>query len=77
MSVARKMKTVGHVLLALLIVILAPLSIWAAAGSALYQHRKMKALAKSKSATLSCSLDSDCPAGYVCLNGYCVPEQAM
>ena len=77
MVVVRKVKTAGHVLLALLIVCLAPVSIWVAAGSALYQHRKMKALVKSTNGKLTCSLDSDCPPGHVCLNGYCIPEQSM
>ncbi|MFQ5997433.1 MAG: dickkopf-related protein [Dehalococcoidales bacterium] len=25
---------------------------------------------------LSCSIDADCPPGYVCVNGLCVPKKA-
>ena len=74
---AGKIKTIGHVLLALLIVCLAPISIWVAAGSALYQHRKMRAAAKNVSKNQVCTLDSDCPPGYICLNGICVLDSSL
>jgi hypothetical protein len=67
------LKRVSHALLILLIVGLAPISIWVAAGSALYQSQK----AKSKVKSLTCSLNSDCPPGYKCMNGYCIPEQSF
>ena len=25
---------------------------------------------------LMCSIDADCPPGYICVNGHCVPQKA-
>jgi len=52
--------------LALLMGFAMPLLIWVGAGVAFYQRRKL-ALADN----LVCSIDADCPAGFVCVNGQC------
>ena len=28
---------------------------------------------KKKASKLICSIDADCPEGYICVNGHCVP----
>ena len=61
------MKRFRNCILALLVGCSMPLVIWLGAGSALYQKRKQ--------ANLACSVDSDCPAGFVCDQGRCVPEK--
>ncbi len=35
-----------------------------------------KAQAERPGANLACSIDADCPAGFMCVNGRCVPEKA-
>jgi hypothetical protein len=39
------------------------------------ERRALKLLEKSPS-NQTCTIDSDCPAGYVCVNGCCIPEGA-
>jgi len=39
----------------------------------LWDHR---ASAKQGMAKLVCSIDTDCPSGFVCLDGHCVPRRA-
>ncbi|MBI4304578.1 MAG: hypothetical protein HY665_09625 [Chloroflexi bacterium] len=63
------MKRLGKVVLALFIGSIAPLLIWTGAVSALYQKRKETKL------DLACSIDSDCPPGFVCMRGRCVPAK--
>ena len=55
---------------ALLVAAFMPLAIWAAAGSALYHSRKEK----QRDRATSCSTGTDCPPGYLCFGGQCVPE---
>ena len=70
------MRKARNVLIALLVGCLSPVVIWVAGGMALYQSRKGKAVIKGTvPSMLSCSLDSDCPPGYACLNGLCVPDR--
>ena len=59
---------------ALLLGICAPLLIWVGAGAALYQQRKDARLTKRDLPELTCSINSDCPPGFICLGGHCVPE---
>ena len=68
------MKRVGSLFLALLIGILVPFVIWIAGGVAFYQSRKRKSFISKTLSDLVCAIDTDCPAGYKCLNGYCIPE---
>jgi Cys-rich repeat protein len=44
-------------------------------SAAIRERRALKLLEKSPSSQ-SCAIDSDCPSGYVCINGRCVPEGA-
>ena len=70
----RHLKTGGYVLLSLLIVCFGTISLWVAVGSTLYQSGKKAALAKKTIPGLVCSLDTDCPPGYICIKGRCVPQ---
>jgi hypothetical protein len=47
--------------------------IYTAIKSAL-ESRKIGAESRSAEG-LACRIDTDCPAGYVCVNGRCVPQQ--
>ncbi len=67
------MRRLRNCALALLIGISAPALIWVGAGSALYQSRKQGNLLKRALPNLACSIDTDCPTGFVCLRGQCVP----
>ncbi|MFC1873985.1 hypothetical protein ACFLYX_01650 [Chloroflexota bacterium] len=68
------MKRVGYLLLFVMVGLLMPLGIWVAGGSALYQSRKQAKILKQPLSDLTCSIDTDCPAGFTCLSGRCVPE---
>lgn len=39
-------------------------------------RRHRKAPAETRGPELTCSVDADCPSGFVCVNGYCVPKEA-
>lgn len=62
-----RLKYVG---LGLLVATFMPVAIWVAAGSALYQGRTKARRLESA----SCSTDADCPPGYACVGGRCLPE---
>jgi hypothetical protein len=68
------MRRVRNLLMALLIGCLAPVVIWVVGGAALYHSIKIKAAVNKRLQDMACSLDTDCPSGYICSNGYCVPE---
>ena len=70
------MKRLRNCMLALLLGCCTPLLIWIGAGVALYQRKKLTNLLKQALPNLACALDVDCPPGFVCLSGYCVPEKA-
>ncbi|MBI2831581.1 MAG: hypothetical protein HYX79_04915 [Chloroflexi bacterium] len=63
------MRGLRNCLVALLFGISAPALIWVGAGAALYQKRKA---AKKESPVFACSIDEDCPPGFVCFKGRCV-----
>ncbi len=44
------------------------------AGSFLLWDRR--ASVKQGVRELACAINADCPPGFTCVNGYCVPEQA-
>lgn len=66
------MKGLRNCTVALLMGLCAPVLIWVGAGCAFYQDRKQKNLLKQALPDATCSLDSDCPPGFVCLGGHCV-----
>jgi hypothetical protein len=43
-------------------------------GSFLIWHRRTST--KRNITNLVCSINSDCPPGFVCVNGHCVPAQS-
>ncbi|MBI4284774.1 MAG: hypothetical protein HY670_02600 [Chloroflexi bacterium] len=63
------LKRLGYPLMFLLVGSLMPLSIWVAAGSALVRQQREARRARR----LACLIDADCPAGYACVNGHCIP----
>ncbi len=69
------MKRFRNCIVALLIGLSTPLLIWVGAGAALYQQRKQANLLKQALPNLVCSLDTDCPPGFVCVGGRCVPAR--
>ena len=77
------MRQLGNIVTGLLAVCLSPLIIvyWiifpcVGACVGIYQWRKRGSLLKRAIPDLLCSIDTDCPPGYVCLDGQCVPESA-
>lgn len=54
-------------LVVLACVLLAPLYVWYLNIGGIYH------LIKTRSKKLVCSVDADCPPGYVCVDGFCVP----
>ena len=66
------MRGLRNCMLALLAGLMAPLLIWAGAGVALHQSRQRSGLLKRALPALACSIDTDCPAGYMCVSGHCV-----
>lgn len=68
------MKGFRNCMSALVMGLLAPILVWVGAGAALYQRRKEVKLFKQTLPNLSCSLDTDCPPGYMCTGGRCVPQ---
>lgn len=70
------MKRLRNCTLALLLGLCVPLLIWVGAGVALSQRRRQANLVKQAFPDLVCSIDADCPSGYVCLNGRCVLQEA-
>lgn len=37
---------------------------------------RRRARAEAQGVNLACSVDVDCPVGYICVGGYCVPKPA-
>lgn len=52
---------------------------WYLTGSGTYSLLFGKAEEKRGEAVkrLSCSVDTDCPPGYICVNGVCVPSSQL
>ena len=66
------MRRVRNCVLAILLGFCVPFLIWIGAGVALYINRK-EARMKKALGNLTCRIDSDCPPGYECINGRCIP----
>jgi hypothetical protein len=63
------------ILIAPLVIIMWPFLCWAGAGGGLY-HNWKRARFGGIGPGGECSVDADCPPGYICIQGRCVPEQA-
>ncbi len=70
------MKKLRNCILALLIGCCTPLLIWVGVGISLYHSPKRTKLREKALPNWACSVDSDCPPGFVCVGGYCVPDEA-
>ena len=71
------MKRLRNCTLALLLGCSAPLLIWVGAGVALYQKRRAVSPLKQALSGVACSIDADCPPGYICLNSRCFPKESV
>ena len=69
------MRRFRNCILALLLGLCAPLLIWAGAFSALSQKRRESKRLEEAIPYLSCSASADCPPGFVCVEGRCIPER--
>ncbi len=69
------MKGIARSVLALVIGCSAPLLIWVAAGNAFYYNWRQPNLLRKTRPDLACSTDMDCPRGFVCMGGRCVPAE--
>ncbi len=69
------MRRLRNCTIALLLGCCAPLLIWVGGGAALYQWRKEANLLKRALPELTCSVNTDCPSGFMCVAGHCVPAR--
>ena len=69
------MRRLRNCITALLLGCCAPGLIWVGGGSVLYQSLKQRKLLKRAIPDLVCSLNVDCPTGFVCVSGHCVPAR--
>lgn len=69
-------KRIGAIGLVVLVGVTFPLLIWAAAVFCLtHIYREWRALKGwVQKENLACSIDTDCPPGYVCAGGRCLPN---
>jgi len=67
------MKSFRNVCVALLFGCFMPVLIWVGVGTAVYQFRKEAKQVKQAIPDSVCSIDTDCPPGYICISGRCVP----
>lgn len=62
------------------IVVLFPVAfIWYINVGGIYaaiKRRRVAKLVEKAIPNLTCTIDAECPQGYVCLTGYCVPQKA-
>jgi len=68
------MKIFRNICTALFLGCSAPILVWVGAGAALYQSRKTANLLKRALPERACSIDSDCPPGFACVSGRCMPQ---
>ncbi len=71
------MRRFRNCVLALLLGMCAPVLIWVGAFGALSIKRKQSKLMDETIPNMNCSLDGDCPPGFVCMDGRCIPETAL
>lgn len=70
-------RQIGAVFLAILTGISMPLLVWVAGIAAFYQIFSEWRATRTwlTSANLTCNIDTECPPGYQCISGRCVPAQ--
>ncbi|MFC1910055.1 hypothetical protein ACFLXC_02030 [Chloroflexota bacterium] len=66
------MRRLRNILIALFITVCTPLLVWVAFVAALFENNKMRRLEAISCAV--CSTDTQCPPGFVCIGGRCVPR---
>ncbi len=64
------MKSLRNFSIALILGMCMPVLIWIGMGSALYQRGKEGSLLRE-----ACAIDTDCPPGFACVNGRCLPAR--
>jgi len=67
------MRNLRNCCIALLLGCFMPVLIWVAPTAALYQFRKEANLLKRALPDSVCRIDTDCPSGFKCVAGHCVP----
>lgn len=74
----RLMIGVGSVFLVVLVGVLLPLLIWVALGFALRRIYVEWRFVRTQllSGNVVCSVTSDCPSGYECIGGRCIPAMS-
>ena len=58
------------------IVVLLPLAYVAYVNAGSISQLRKKSVLKRMANALTCSIDADCPPGYTCNNGVCMPQQS-
>ena len=66
------MRRLRNVLIALFISLCTPILIWFAFGAAMAGRSKIRRLEAISPKT--CSTDAQCPPGFICISGKCVPR---
>ncbi len=69
------MRNLRNCLVALLLGCSAPVLVWVGAGVSLYQRRKEVSPLKQVFQDFACHIDTDCPPGFTCMGGRCVPVE--
>ena len=62
--------------IAALAVLIPAAFVWYLNVGGIYQMVKSVRQRGKETPTIVCALDADCPPGYACVNGHCVPAKA-
>lgn len=71
--------TILALVLGILVVLFPVAFIWYINVGGIYtaiKRRRVAKLLKKALPNLTCSISADCPVGFVCVGGYCVPQNA-